>query len=184
MRATSINYNFKNNKIIKILLEIILVIVISLFLSYILGIFIKPVTVIGNSMNPTLKNGDILILNRRAYIGSITPKYGDIVVVSLKNNNKEYYSIVKRIIGAPGDTIEITETGIYRNEKLINESYLPTDEDIIPYNPLKVTLTENQIFIMGDNRNISLDSRDNRVGIIDYKNQVKGKIEFKVYPFK
>ena len=106
----------------------------------------------GNSMNPTLSDGDIYI----AAAGS-RPRAGDIVIA---DSTVLDTAIVKRVVGVPGDTLAITDGTVYRNGVPLEETYLgePMDTANIP----AFTLEEDMYFLMGDNRNNSLDSR--RIG--------------------
>lgn len=120
------------------------------------------VTVEGVSMNPTYHTGDVLFVNRLS-----TPERGDIVTFS--RNNKSY---IKRIIALPGDTILIDNSKVYVNGEEISEDYI--NEDIFEggnYEDNEYTLKEDEYFVMGDNRNYSLDSRS--FGVV-YKNEIIG----------
>ena len=126
-----------------------------------------------SSMEPTLYDGDILVVNTKR-----TPSYGDIIIIGSTENNKvESYWIIKRVIGLGGDTIEIKDGKVYRNnlEVPLDESYLPdgvfTDKNNFSG---PVTLNENEIFYLGDNRGVSKDSRtlgpcktENVVGVVE-----------------
>lgn len=136
-------------------------IIIPLAITYILfGVVFAPAINEGWSMYPTLREGDVLLLQRICY----TPQYEDIVVVRIDALQRNY---TKRIIGLPGDTIYIdTDTGtVYRNEIALKEPYLGTptlgDGDMGGH---PVTVSEGHIFLMGDNRLHSNDSRYDIIG--------------------
>ncbi len=152
----------------KIIKEIIPYIVIVLVVVLIRTFIITPVRVDGDSMKNTLKNGDILLLYK---LGSINRL--DIIVLDEEKDNEK---IIKRVIGLPGETVAIKKGKIYVNDKVIDDEYAygeTSDYD-------KVTLEDDEYFILGDNRLISKDSR--YFGPIK-KSEIKGKIVFRVFPF-
>ena len=125
-----------------------------------------------NSMNPTLKDGEVVVF--------ITPgqiRRGDII--AFHNNNQ---MLIKRVIAIPGDRIELADDGtVILNGMRLEESYitLPSRGDCTIKLPLEVP--ENQYFVMGDNRETSLDSRRADIGTID-KSQISGKAIFRIWP--
>lgn len=152
----------------KIIKEIIPYIVIVLVVVLIRTFIITPVRVDGDSMKNTLKNGDILLLYK---LGSINRL--DIIVLDEEKDNEK---IIKRVIGLPGETVAIKKGKIYINDKVIDDEYAygeTSDYD-------KVTLEDDEYFILGDNRLISKDSRC--FGPIK-ENEIKGKIVFRLFPF-
>ena len=152
----------------KIIKEIIPYIVIVLVVVLIRTFIITPVRVDGDSMKNTLKNGDILLLYK---LGSINRL--DIIVLDEEKDNEK---IIKRVIGLPGETVAIKKGKIYVNDKVIDDEYAygeTSDYD-------KVTLEDDEYFILGDNRLISKDSR--YFGSIK-KSEIKGKIVFRLFPF-
>ena len=126
----------------------------------------------GNSMNPTLKEGDIVMTVNRPDLDR-----GD--VVGFYYNNK---LLVKRIIGEPGDWISIDDSGnVFVNDEELDEPYVSEkamgDCDIVfPYQ-----VPDERYFVMGDHRSVSLDSRNTAVGCIS-KDQIAGKLTFRVWP--
>lgn len=152
----------------KIIKEIIPYIVIVVVVVLIRTFIITPVRVDGDSMKNTLKNGDILLLYK---LGSINRL--DIIVLDEEKDNEK---IIKRVIGLPGETVAIKKGKIYINDKVIDDEYAygeTSDYD-------KVTLEDEEYFILGDNRLISKDSR--YFGPIK-KSEIKGKIVFRLFPF-
>ena len=129
----------------------------------------RILVVSGPSMEGTLFNGDCLILVSNIFYNN--PKYGDIVVAS-KNSFKEGEPIIKRVIATEGQKVDIDfENAVVKiNDKVINEPYLgsPTkiDEGAWDY---PITLKEGQLFVMGDNRMHSSDSRSPDIGLINEK---------------
>ena len=166
-------------------------VVVSAMIAVIL-IFIfvfKVPTIDGNSMNDTLINGERIIISNAFY----QPKYGDIVVLSrnYSNNedNVERYSmpIIKRVIATEGQTVDIDfEKGIvYVDGVALEENYTKTPTNLSYDVSFPVTVPQNCIFVMGDNRNDSLDSRSSQIGnggMVD-KRYVLGRAILRVFPF-
>jgi signal peptidase I len=122
----------------------------------------------GGSMLPSLQEGDILY-----YTSFQTYSYGDLIIF---RGDKTYGMIVKRVIGLPGDTIEINSDGcVIRNNVLIEEDYIECDELGNSAMP-PVVVGDGMLFVLGDNRAESIDSRDIRIGQIQIEN-VYGKVE-------
>ncbi len=138
----------------------------------------RMIGVVGSSMVDTLHDGDRIIISNLFY----TPKQGDIVV--LRKESLRDDAIVKRIIATEGQTVNIDfEQGIvYVDGVALDEPYIYeptyTAEDFDG----EVTVPEGCVFCMGDNRNASTDSRDNRVGMIDVR-EILGRVLIRVYPF-
>lgn len=155
---------------------------IVFLISVLIVIFIAQRTVVeGTSMNPTLNNGDNLIVSKIAYRFS-DPKRFDVVVFPYQHKKHTYY--IKRVIGLPGETVYIDENGtIYINGEVLEEDY--GNAVILDPGRAKepITLGEDEYFVMGDNRNNSSDSRDNMVGNIK-KKDLLGKAWLRIYPFK
>lgn len=128
--------------------------------------------VIGISMNPTLKNGEEIFINRFIYFMS-NPKKND-VIVFLPNGNDNSHYYVKRIIGVPGDKVVITNGLIYVNDSLYEDEqkYDKIEDGGIATNG--VILGEDEFFVLGDNRNNSEDSRSSNIGVVK-KDYIKGK---------
>ena len=128
----------------------------------------------GTSMEPTLTNGDIVLLTKTTTFGR-----GDICGFSW--NNK---ILIKRVIGIPGDWIEIDTDGtVYRNGEKLEEPYaqqIAFGECDLEF-PFQVP--QEQYFVLGDMRESSIDSRNTLVGCVDY-DQIIGKLFFRVWPFK
>lgn len=152
----------------KVIKEVIPYIVIVVVVVLIRTFIITPVRVDGDSMKNTLKNGDILLLYKLSSIDRF-----DIIVLDEEKDNEK---IIKRVIGLPGETVAIKKGKIYINDKVIDDDYAYGQTS--DYN--KVTLRDNEYFILGDNRLISKDSR--YFGPIK-DNEIKGKIVFRLFPF-
>ena len=179
----------------------IIVIVVALVLSlFIDSTIIAKAEVEQSSMENTLFEGQQLIVNKLSYTFD-EPKRGDIIIF-LENEEKgniidnfirsvknrfsssdeiaaEQERLVKRVIGVAGDEIDIQNGYVYINGERLEESYV--NGITLPGNvKLPITVGEGELFVIGDNREVSRDSRD--FGPIDVK-QVEGKAVFRVYPF-
>ena len=159
------------NKVVKEILSYALIIIlVLLFKHYIMS----PIRVDGDSMNPTLKNGDIMLLNE---IGKKSLDRFDIVVIDTEED-----VIVKRIIGLPGDRIKYVDNKLYVNDKEVEEPFehdVTHNFELLELGTDNVPINEN--YVLGDNRNNSKDSRI--IGFIkDY--QIRGKvIKTILFPF-
>ena len=153
-------------KIIKSLIPYIIIIIVVILVRTFIA---TPVRVNGSSMYPTLKGNEIMLLNKLGHINRF-----DIVVLKIDDRED---NLIKRIIGLPGETVEIKDNEIYINDKKLEDKYGYG----VTYNIDKVTLKKDEYFILGDNRKISLDSRV--FGTI-HKDEIKGTTDFIMYPFK
>ncbi len=163
------------------ILEWIACIVAAVVITLILRNFVFTlVRVDGSSMDPTLASGERLVMIRLGY----TPTKGDIVVVDPDNGSEAPY--IKRIIGMPGDVLQFEtaptgEVTLFINGKVQEETYISSD--FYPGNIGRGTYTvpENHVFVMGDNRPNSKDSRDMSVGFIPFEN-IMGEAVFRLWP--
>lgn len=157
-------------RFLKELLPYLIIIVIVVFIRTFIA---TPVRVDGSSMVPTLKNNDILILNKLAR----NYKRFDIVVVRAHNAK-----LVKRIIGLPGESIEYKDNKLYINGKVIKD-VAPEETDDFSLEELygMKKIPDGYYFVMGDNRDGSSDSRDYRIGLIK-KDNILGKTIIRLWP--
>ncbi|HZJ76702.1 MAG TPA: signal peptidase I [Oscillospiraceae bacterium] len=155
-------------------------IIVSLVIALIITTFIKPTIVKNCSMSPTLEENDFLIINRFLYKRG-TPERGDIVVFrsNLKTETGKQKLLIKRVIALPGDKIVITDGKIYLNGSELEESYIKNEYTM---GDTDLLIPENEIFVMGDNRSNSLDSRDGILGLVDL-DTVMGKAFIRLFPF-
>ncbi len=127
-----------------------------------------------SSMEPTLQVGDIVVANGLAYKDSM-PRKGDIVVFQGKEGDMRGKTLIKRVIGLPGDDVMFIDGKIYINGQQYQEEYL--DENIVTDSPFDYEVPEDSFFVLGDNREHSFDSRfwiDPYVKMED----IKGKMIF------
>ena len=154
---------------IKYILFIIIVLVIAI---YVIGLQ----QIIGDSMNPTLNNNDVIIVDK------LTPKFinlkrGDIISFYFEESK----FLIKRVIGLPGEHIEIKNNKIYINNEEINDYVTANTSDFSLTELGYKKIPENMYFVLGDNRENSLDSRDYRVGLI-HKDNIIGKKIVRLWP--
>jgi len=167
----------------KEVVEWVKTVVLSVVIALVITTFVKPTIVKQDSMNPTLNEFDFLIINRLLYKQS-EPQNGDIVV--FKSNLPTSYGqsklLIKRIIAIPGDTILISDGRVYLNEVPLNEEYI-----IKPYSigkdieGIPVKIPSGKVFVMGDNRPNSRDSRDHDIFLVDIKDII-GNVVVRLYP--
>ncbi len=140
--------------------------------------FFRMVTVQGVSMEPTFLDGDRLIIQSIAY----KPERGDVVVLDSYTGLGK--PLVKRVVAVGGDTINIIpETGeVYINDELIIEEYISDNITVVYDVEFPLTIEEGHVFVMGDNRDNSQDSRSSNVGQIDERG-IMGKAVVRVFPF-
>lgn len=154
--------------------------IVAVVIVFLLNQFVFHLSrVEGHSMNPTLVDGEWLFINKFVYIIN-EPKVGDIVILENPLGGREKY-LVKRIVGMPGDKIEIIAGILYRNGEEVQEPY--TDSLIEDGNWGPGIVPEGSYFVMGDNRHRgeSNDSRNPKIGWIQ-REKIKGKADFILWP--
>lgn len=185
------------NALTKEILSWIKSIGIALALAVLINVFVFEMTgVDGDSMNPTLEHGDRLFAVKINQVFKNIPKHGSIVIVDgntmrdrtiideikdsaivstiLRRKNRDL--LIKRVIGVPGDVLEFRDNRLYRNGELLEEDYI-NEEMIMGNETIKVP--EDHVFVMGDNRNNSKDSR--AIGPVPLKN-VRAKVIIRLFP--
>lgn len=153
---------------------------IVVILAYSIVTFgIQSVTMVGQSMNPVLANQDVFMLNKAAYAFHNPERY-DIVAFKLKEDTDGYFNI-KRIIGLPGEKIQIKNGKVFIDGNVLKD--LPFDNLIMTEGlaATEITLGEEEYFVMGDNCNNSEDSRYVNIGNIS-KKEISGKVFFRISP--
>ncbi|WP_096188917.1 signal peptidase I [Evansella halocellulosilytica] len=194
------------NKIVVELYSWVKAIFIALLLAVLISVFIiQPYSVDGGSMEPSFQgltsdkssSGDRVIAFKTPYLLGSSPDFGEIVIIdsrvenertlkdeflesnllSFISNTNDQHQWIKRVIGVPGDKIEIKNGSVYRNGEILEEGYIKESLD----NDLQeITVPEDSVFVMGDNRNNSIDSRN--IGPIPVENVI-GKVVLRYYPF-
>ena len=159
----------------------LLYILMIIGLTYLIITFVGQRTrVSGSSMETTLSNGDNLIVDKLTYHFK-EPKRYDIIVFPYKYEENTYY--IKRIIGLPGETVQVIDGYTYINgEQLVGDIYGAEVMEAAGIAAEPITLGEDEYFVLGDNRNHSSDSRDPSVGILKRKD-LMGRAWIRIYPF-
>jgi len=200
----SINLTNKSKSILREISEWVLLIVVAFFIASIIQSELFALTEVNmESMMETLEPGDKLIMNKLAY-NFDEPQRGDIIIFLrdepvngvlgrasiyisdiAKKLNKDFRRnrLIKRVIAVPGDSVEIIDNILYVNGIEQNEPYAridPFEKIVLNRNLKKVDVQAGQLFVMGDNRGHSMDSRD--FGVIN-RSWVEGKAIFRIIPF-
>lgn len=159
---------------------LIYVAIVALCLFVIPKYVVQRTVVSGTSMLDTLKDGDNLMVEKVSYRLSDPKRFDVIVFYPYGREDESYY--VKRIIGLPGETVQIIGDEIYIDGKLLEENY---GRDPMTYSGIAeepVKLDNDEYFVLGDNRKISKDSRYEDVGPVD-RDLIEGRALFRIYPF-
>ena len=153
---------------------------VAILLVFIL--FFRVITVSGPSMKQTLQHGDVLILLSNVFYRE--PKYGDIVVVK-KASFKDGEAFIKRVIATEGQVVDIDfDSGIvYVDGVALDEPYTNTKTNLFEGNEFPMTVEKGCVFVLGDNRNDSKDSRSPEIGMVD-KREIIGKAVLLILPGK
>lgn len=156
-------------------------ILFALLLAILITSMIRPTLVREYSMYPTIVPYSYIIVNKTPYIFGM-PAFGEIIVfrTDIDTEHGEGRRLIKRVIGVEGDIIEIKNETVYRNGSALEEEYIyggTTPGEMEP-----VTVSEGHVFVMGDNRPVSLDSRDAAVGEVALEDII-GRADFRLFPF-
>ncbi len=163
------------SEVFSFILYLVLVVGVTFFIITFVG---QRTYVSGSSMENTLSDGDNLIVDKISYRFS-DPKRFDIIVFPFRYKEKVYY--IKRIIGMPGETVQIEDGKIYIDGEVLQESY---GRQVIQNPGLAeepVELGEDEYFVLGDNRNDSTDSRDPSVGVLR-RDELIGRAWVRIWP--
>ncbi|WP_122639341.1 signal peptidase I [Romboutsia sp. Marseille-P6047] len=160
--------------------EWVKIILTAIVIAIIITQFIRPTLVRGESMYPTLEENDYLIISKISYKIK-SPKTGDIIVfkTNLLQEDGTHKDLVKRVIATEGNHLVIKDSKVYVDYKLLDEPYIHNQYTT---GDIDIIIPENKIFAMGDNREKSLDSRYEEVGLVD-ESDVIGKVTVRLYPF-
>lgn len=160
----------------KIFKELLPYVIIVLVVILIRCFLVTPIQVIGTSMEPNLKNGELMLLNKITYTLNDIKRF-DIVVVDLPGK-----SLIKRVIGLPGEKVYYKNSKLYINGKEVKENFNKNGQTY-NYEVMEngnYIIPDNKYFVVGDNRTNSSDSRI--IGLIDRK-LILGKADFVLFPF-
>ncbi|MBS5931781.1 MAG: signal peptidase I [Clostridiales bacterium] len=173
--------NAKRKKIIKeVIIWVVEIIAVILLAYFLVEYAVEKTTVVGESMETTLQEGDKIVINKLAYRFS-KPKRFDVIVFKQSGKEHSYYDI-KRIIGLPGETVQIKDGVVYINDEPIKEK---SAVDVIKNPGLSVEpilLEDKEYFVLGDNRNLSEDSRFANIGNVVF-DDIIGKAWIRLKPF-
>ncbi len=158
----------KAKKVLLFILELLLVVFLAYWTVQFFGI---QATIAGESMEETLRSGDVVLMNKIGRVG-----VNDIVVFQPSANLSAQYS-VKRVIGVPGDTVLIKNGDIYINGEIFHNITETDDIEDPGLAATEITLGEDEFFLLGDNRNNSEDSRYETIGNI-HRDAIVGKVWF------
>ena len=168
----------------RLMQDLVLFLLMAAALLLVRRFLAEPVHVKGNSMLPTLQNGEWLLVDHLSYaLGE--PQRGDVIICHYPDRYADPWKLirqyfVKRIVGLPGETLEIVEGTVLIDGEPLDEGYLDADHTRFIRNAPPVTLGDDEYFVMGDNRDNSNDSR--RSGPIS-RSMVVGRVAQVIFPF-
>lgn len=153
--------------------ELVLTAVFAVGIFFVLQATVASFVVVGISMEPSLENGQRLLVSKASYYLH-EPERGDILVFQPPENGRGDY--IKRVIGLPGDTVRITKNTVYLNGSPLEEDYI---KDSPNYTIPETTVPEDRYFVLGDNRNNSSDSHN---GWLVPRDNIVGKAWLSIWP--
>lgn len=169
----------KKQGLLREILGFLIYVAVVVSVTFLIITFVGQRTYVsGSSMENTLSHGDNLIVDKLTYRFK-DPQRFDIIVFPFRYEEKTYY--IKRIIGLPGETVQIVDGDIYIDGEILYESY---GREVMKSAGLAadpITLGEDEYFVLGDNRNDSSDSRDPNVGLI-HRDDIIGRAWLRIWP--
>ena len=148
---------------------------------FVINTFVVQRTMVsGDSMYPYLHNKDQLMMDKLSYRFHDPERFDIVVFPVVRDGKEEYY--IKRVIGLPGETVQIIDGYVYINGEKLDENYGAEVMNDAGRAAEPITLGDDEYFVLGDNRNDSTDSRDPDVGVLK-KRDLMGKAWLRIYPF-
>ena len=186
-RAAERNEKLAGGRFWRILDLVISLLSVAVLVIAIRATLVEPVRVQGSSMLDTLQENDYLFVEKLTYAFT-TPKVGDIVICYYPDayyeaNQKAYRTRVKRVVAVEGDVVETKGGLLYVNGEAVDEPYLSEQRSNTDRIETPVTVGKGEVYVLGDNRVNSNDSRNGLVGAIPLE-RIVGKAHFVVFPFK
>lgn len=173
------NFEEKSPNLIRDVVEFLIYIAVVIAITFFIITFVGQRTYVsGSSMENTLSNGDNLIVDKITYRFR-DPERFDIIVFPFRYEEKTYF--IKRIIGLPGETVQIVDGTIYIDGVELRESYGREVMKDAGLAAEPVVLGEDEYFVLGDNRNDSTDSRDPSVGVLK-RSDLIGRAWVRIWP--
>lgn len=152
--------------------------IVAAVLAFVLTMFVAPEVNEGKDMEPALKDGQVLVVTKTSYSAKRgEPELGQVVVLE-KTYAPEVSedNLISRVVGLPGDTIEIRDGKLYRNGKEYQK-----DNNTAAGADMKITVSEDDVFLLSDNRSSDKDSRNKKLGTVDMR-EIKGNAAFVIWP--
>ena len=165
--------NERKESTTSIILEYIKVIVLTVIVTFIFLQFVQISRVNGSSMENTYFQNNIVLIDK-VFFFFFQPKKDDIIIVDY-DDGLEDTLIIKRVIAVGGDHLDIKNNEVYINGKKLKENYI---KEKMNTEDISIDIPKGKVFVMGDNRNHSLDSR--KLGYFDFDEDVIGKVFFKI----
>ena len=153
--------------------------IVAAVLAFVLTMLVAPEVNEGTDMEPTIKDGQVLVVTKTSYSAKRgVPELGQVVILE-KTYAPEVSkdNIIGRVAGLPGDTVEIKNGKIYRNGK----EYTAASGNFTSEKNKKITVSEDDVFLLSDNPESVKDSRNEKLGTVEMR-QIKGNVKFVIWP--